>query len=98
MIHPDRGLAGSDAGIGRGALATADATLAGDAGGDGSDFATGGSGAGAAGADGAIDGDGSFLTVVTVVTVGGVASAGVGVSCRLSDGSGVKAAVRMLPG
>ena len=96
MIHPDRGLAfGSGAGIG--AIATADAILAGDAGGDGSDFATGGSGAGVAGTGGATAGDCSFLTV-TVVIDACVASAGVGISCRLSDGSGVRAAVRMLPG
>ena len=99
MIHPDRGLViGSGIGVGIGAFVAANAILVGAAEGEGSDFAAGGSGADATGADGATAGDCSFLTVVTVVIVVGVASAGGGASCRLSDGSGVRAAVRMLPG
>ena len=99
MIHPERGLAtGSGACVATGALGTAEATLAGAAGGEGSDFVTGGSGAAGAGTGGAIDGDCSVFTAITVVIVACVDSGGVGVSCRLSDGNGVKAAVRMLPG
>src|ERR1041385_8007224 len=99
MIHPERSLAvGSGAGAGTGALGTAEANFAGAGGGRGSDFVTGGSGAGAGGTEGAAAGDCSFFTVITVVIVVGVDSGGVGASCRLSDGNGVKAAVRMLPG
>ena len=99
MIHPERGLAvGSGVRVETGALGTADAILAGAAGGEGSDFATGRSGTACAGTDGAIAGDCSFFTVITVVIVAGVDSGGVGMSCRLSDGNGVKAAVRMPPG
>ena len=58
----------------------------------------GGSGTEGAGADGAIAGDCSFFTVITVVIVACADSGGVGASCRLSDGNGVKAAVRMPPG
>src|ERR1041384_4672574 len=98
MIHPERGLAaGSGAWAGIGALGTAEATLAAAAGGGGSDFAAGGSGAGIAGAGGATAG-GSFFAVITVVIVACGESGGEGRSCRLSDGKGVKAAVRMLPG
>src|SRR5262249_8431166 len=98
MIHPERGFAtGSGAGVGRGAFAPADAILVGDAGG-GSGFARRGSGAGTAGTGAATAGDRSFLTVVTVVIAVGVASAGIGASCRLSDGNGVNAPACMLPG
>ena len=99
MIHPERGLAvGSGARVATGALGTAEATLTAAAGGEGSDFVTGGSGTAGEGTDGAIAGDCSFFTVITVVIVACVDSGGVGESCRLSDGNGVKAAVRMLPG
>jgi hypothetical protein len=70
MIHPERGLAvGAGASVETGALGTADATVAGAAGGEGSDFTTGGSEAACTGTDGAIAGDCPFFTVITVVIV-----------------------------
>ena len=100
MIHPERGLAvGSGARVETGTLGTAEAILAGAAGGEeGSDSVTGGSGTAGADTGGAIGGDCSVLTVVTVVIVACADSAGAGMSCRLSDGNGVRVAVRMLPG
>src|SRR4249920_1471287 len=99
MIHPERGLAvGSGARVETGAFGTAEAILTGAAGGEGSDFVTSGSGATGAGTACASTGDCSVLTVVTVVIVACADSAGAGVSCLLSDGNGVRAAVRMLPG
>ena len=99
MIHPERGLAvGSEAGVATGAFGTAEAILVGGAGGEGSDFATEGSETGAMVTDDATAGACSVFTVITVVIVACGESGDVGVSCRFSDGSGGKAAVRMLPG
>jgi len=103
MIQPPRILAAVSAvTAGTGTLSPADAIFAGS----GSGFAVGGKAGAAGGGEtgdgaaaigaagmGAADGGVSLLTVAIVVTFAAVATAGAGVSCRLSDGNGDSEAV-----
>src|SRR5512143_654167 len=97
MIQPTRGFAErSGVGVGIGTLGAMEANLAGVS--STSGFVTGGCGTGAGEIDDWTAGSGSFFTVATVMTEAGLAGAGAGTSCRLSEGSGDNAAVFMLPG
>ena len=81
--------AGGAAGTGAGAAATGV-----EAGGEAAGDEAGGGAAAAVGPAGG----GSLLTVAIVVMFAALPTAGAGVSCRLSEGSGVREAVYTVPG
>jgi|SRR6476646_6921237 len=81
--------AGGAAGTGAGAAATGV-----EAGGEAAGDEAGGGAAAAVGPAGG----GSLLTVAIVVMFAALLTAGAGVSCRLSEGSGVREAVYTVPG
>ena len=81
--------AGGAAGTGAGAAATGV-----EAGGEAAGDEAGGGAAAAVGTAGG----GSLLTVAIVVMFAALLTAGAGVSCRLSEGSGVREAVYTVPG
>src|SRR5579872_1996776 len=101
-------MAGSTtAATGTGTLLLTEATFAGSVpstpdlapgGGAAADTCGGGACGGGSWGGGSCGGDDSLFTVLIVVMVAALATAGAGVSCRLSDGNGDRDAVCMFPG